>query len=284
MGIKPGGRLKGKCMLGIENGPKTENLTRPIGMCILKSGSLAVASTFEDKVKIFSNDGQFLKEVSSPKNFHRPSDMVTLHCGNFAVRDNTRVQVFKSDGSFEKVLLENKSRDKYFGLAQDDEGRLITLLETRSPASTYLIFIDLESGEVCKKVELGDPNANKRASKCRFLTHYAGNIYITDLGLNYIYILDPVTLSMKSFGSSGSNPGQFSDPAGLVVDVKGNMIIADSRNHRLCLYSNAGNYICTLDLSPEAKRPSGIVLDRENKELYVLFLHGRAAMVKYKLM
>ena len=98
---------------------------------------------------------------------------------------------------------------------------------------------------------------------------------LTIYNLNFIF---------KSFGSSGSNPGQFSDPAGLVVDIKGNMIIADSRNHRLCLFSYAGKFICTLDLNPEAKRPSGIVLDREQKELYVLFLHGSAAMVKYKLM
>lgn len=282
--IKPGGYLKGECMLSIDSGLKTENLNKSIGMCMLKNGSIAIASTFDDKVKIFSNDGRFIKEVNSPNSFVRPSDMVTLHCGNFAVRDNIRVQVFGSDGSFVKVLLQNKSKDQYYGLAQDDEGRLLTLIESRSPASTYLVFIDIESGEVCKKVELGDPNANKRASKCRFLTYYAGNIYITDLGLNYIYILDPVTLSMKSFGSTGSSPGQFSDPAGLVVDMKGNMIIADSRNHRLCLFSKYGQFICNLDLKPEARRPSGVVLDRENKELYVLLLHGKAAMIKYKLM
>jgi len=282
-GIKPGGRLKGDFVLSIENGTKQENLYKPIGMCILVDGRIAIASTFENKVKIFSNMGEFISEVISPHSFMKPSDMVTLNSGRFAVRDNTRVQVFESDGSFVKVLLEDESKDKYFGLAQDGEGRLITLLESRSPASTYLIFIDVENGEVCKKVELGDPNANKRASKCRFLTYYEGNIYITDLGLNYIYILDPITLRMKSFGSSGSDPGQFSDPAGLVVDLKGNMIIADSRNHRLCLFSKYGKFICNLHLKPEARRPSGVVLDRENKELYVLLLQGKSAMIKYKL-
>ena len=196
-GIKTGGHLKGEFVSSIQNGSKQENLYKPIGMCILGDGRIAIASTFENKVKIFSNKGEFISEVFSPHSFMKPSDMVTLNSGRFAVRDNTRVQVFESDGSFVKVLVEDESKDKYFGLAQDGEGRLITLLESRSPASTYLIFIDLENGEVCKKVELGDPNANKKASKCRFLTYYAGNIYITDLGLNYIYILDPITLSMK---------------------------------------------------------------------------------------
>ena len=63
----------------------------------------------------------------------------------------------------------------------------------------------------------------------------------------------------------------------------GNMVVADSRNHRLCLYSQEGKFLCKVKLSPETRRPSGVVLDTENRELYVLNLHGREAMTKYKI-
>ena len=89
--------------------------------------------------------------------------------------------------------------------------------------------------------------------------------------------------TLQVFGSTGSGLGQLSDPAGLVVDSVGNMIVADSKNHRLCLYDVEGKFNCNLSLSPEARRPSGVVLDKENKELYVLTLQGRVAMTKYKL-
>ena len=85
------------------------------------------------------------------------------------------------------------------------------------------------------------------------------------------------------FGVSGSGDGQFSDPAGLVVDRVGNMVVADSRNHRLCLYSQEGKFLCKVKLSPETRRPSGVVLDTENRELYILNLHGREAITKYKI-
>ena len=85
------------------------------------------------------------------------------------------------------------------------------------------------------------------------------------------------------FGCSGSGPGQLSDPAGLVVDSVGNMVVADSRNHRLCLFTQEGKFVCSLSLSPDTRRPSGVVLDIENRELYVLNLQGRDAMTKYKL-
>ena len=61
------------------------------------------------------------------------------------------------------------------------------------------------------------------------------------------------------------------------------MIVADSRNHRLCVFNMNGKFVCKVSLSPEARRPSGVVLDKETRELYVLTLQGRFAMTKYKL-
>ncbi len=40
-------------------------------------------------------------------------------------------------------------------------------------------------------------------------------------------------IGVRTFGGSGRNRGTFHDPAGIAVDNKGYMIIADSRNHKL---------------------------------------------------
>ena len=58
------------------NGPDC-SLHAPIGMCVLNTGEIVVASTFDDNVKMFSPDGKFLGLVF-PKGFKRPSDMVAL--------------------------------------------------------------------------------------------------------------------------------------------------------------------------------------------------------------
>ena len=88
---------------------------------------------------------------------------------------------------------------------------------------------------------------------------------------------------LQVFGCSGSEPGQLSDPAGLVVDGMGNMMVADSRNHRLCLFTQEGKFVCNVSLNPETRRPSGLVLDIGNRELYVLNLQGKDAMTKYRI-
>jgi len=282
--LAPGSGLTGLRMLSIEEGVKNESLHKPIGMCVLLDGNIAVASTFENKVKIFTSEGKYVTEVISPEPpFDRPSDMVTLHSGEFVVRDNTRVQVFSASGNFMKNMWQDKGHDKCYGLAQDKEGRLVTIMESKRPRKTDLLFFNLGTGELVKKIEMDDIIPNKPMSKCRFLTYQLGKLYITDLGLDCVYILDPMTVNTKVFGSSGSGPGELSDPAGLVVDTAGNIIVADSKNHRLCVFSSDGKFVCDVKLSPPTRRPSGVVLDKGTKDIFVLNLQGKLAMTKYRL-
>jgi len=282
--LAQGSGLTGLRMLSIEEGVKKESLHKPIGMCVLLDGNIAVASTFENKVKIFTSEGKYVTEVISPEPpFDRPSDMVTLHSGDFVVRDNTRVQVFSASGNFMKNMWQDRGHDKCYGLAQDMEGRLVTIMESKRPRKTDLLFFNLGTGELVKKIEMDDIIPNKPMSKCRFLTYQLGKLYITDLGLDCVYILDPMTVNTKVFGSSGSGPGELSDPAGLVVDTAGNIIVADSKNHRLCVFSSDGKFVCDVKLSPPTRRPSGVVLDKGSKDIFVLNLQGKLAMTKYRL-
>ena len=69
----------------------------------------------------------------------------------------------------------------------------------------------------------------------------------------------------------------------------GNMLIADSRNHRLCLHDFKGRFLtevkvvqefqkprsqpnAQVKLDPPPKRPSGLLLDQENGDIYILNL------------
>ena len=80
------------CLL---EGVGAADLHRPIGLCVLATGHLVVASTFENKVKMFGEDGRLVKVVVLPERpFHKPSDMVALQQGGFVVRDDQGLHLF----------------------------------------------------------------------------------------------------------------------------------------------------------------------------------------------
>ncbi len=54
-------------------------------------------------------------------------------------------------------------------------------------------------------------------------------------------IASPV--SMTSFGTSGSGPGQMLEPKGIAVDPSGNFWVVDRGNHRVMEYDRNGNYL-----------------------------------------
>ena len=132
----------------------------------------------------------------------------------------------------------------------DKTGQLVTINEKKETAwsrgkgkrdelkaadggagETNLLFFDVETGHLVKRMEMADIIKVMHRSKCRFLTSWQGKLLITDLGMDCVYTLDLDTNWVAVFGKTGS--GCFNDTAGLVVDSKGNWLMADSRNHRL---------------------------------------------------
>ena len=193
------GKLVGLKRFSLEaGGTKQDSVCKPIGMCLLQNKNIVVSSTFDDKVKMFSPAGKFLSLVSTLQApFTRPTDMVTLHSGQFVVRDDNKVMVFSSDGEYLRIIWQDKGPVKCYGLAQDKEDRLVTIMETKRPRRTDLLFFDLQTGKLTKKIEMEDIISDKTRSKCRFLTYQLDKLYITDLGLDCVYILDPATTNVK---------------------------------------------------------------------------------------
>ena len=217
------------------------DIDNPMGLCV-STENFFVASKGESRVLMFNCDGIFQKEVQNGRvGFNKPSDMVVLRNGIFALRCNSYVVTIDSQGRVIRTIWEGRGGMKCYGLAQEDAGDLVCLAETRD--QTCLKRFDPGNGKQKENIDITDIIRDRGRSMCRFLTYKNGKFYITDLGSDKIYIVDEKTGDARAFGRSGSGAGQFSDPAGLVVDHQGNMMVADSKNHRLCLFNNERKYI-----------------------------------------
>ena len=228
-------------VFSIKDGEGEGELRTPIGLCVLSNGTLVVSSTRGDQVKMFSSSGQIVRTLVLPNGgFSRPADMISLASGRFVVRDDHGLHEFALDGSFLRQVTAGQVErgTKCFGLAEDQLGRLVTVVESR--ASSALHFIDIEKDEMVLKTELVKDRS--AGSKCRFLSHAMGYLYVTDLGLNKIYKVDSKSGETR-MTIGGTSEASLNDPAGVGVDENGGLLVADSRNHKIRIFSADGRFL-----------------------------------------
>ncbi len=69
----------------------------------------------------------------------------------------------------------------------------------------------------------------------------AGNIYVADgYGNSRIAKFDKHGQFIKSWGSKGTDPGQFNTPHGIAIDAQGSVYVADSGNKRIQVFDGEG--------------------------------------------
>jgi len=85
-------------------------------------------------------------------------------------------------------------------------------------------------------------------------------------------VFDPVGKFIRRWGKTGSGPGELMRPAGLVCDSTGNIIVVDSGNDRLQVFSGDGKVLAQVGKSgngeAEFDQPWGITLDKDGN-IYV---------------
>jgi len=276
---------------------KFDKNAKPIGILIQPmSKNIVIALTRLDEVDVYSPNFEKIRTLEPERPFKRPSDMTPLAKDEFAVRDSSGINVFKANGDFLKSL-DNPKFGLLFGLAYDPGQDHILTINTNGmknsrdnfskPGESDILVLDKETGQVVKKIELSGIIKDMARSKCRFLHFDGRKFFIVDLGLNCIYEMTLSSNKVRTFGMEGKKEGQFFDPAGLVTDDMGNLIVNDAGNDRLQVYNSSLEFIGILKIKDkvgDAKicRPSGLTLDKDQNCLYILNLRS-STMVKSKI-
>ena len=84
------------------------------------------------------------------------------------------------------------------------------------------------------------------------------------------------------YGRRGRNKLEFRDPSGIAVDDVGNMLVVDSRNHRLQLVSEDMEYLGVVRTDTPLTRPGKVHLDTVNKQILVTNQLSKT-LVRYQL-
>ena len=101
-------------------------------------------------------------------------------------------------------------------------------------------------------------------NRCTHSTETAnGDIYVSDgYGNARIHRFSSTGVLLKSWGESGSGPGQFNLPHNICSDDDNRIYVADRENHRIQIFDGEGAY---LDQWNNLHRPCAIILDEQRR-------------------
>ncbi|KAK9873231.1 hypothetical protein WA026_021723 [Henosepilachna vigintioctopunctata] len=216
-----------------QTGARLGDLYRPAGVTVNKAGNIVVADKDNHRIQIFTISGEAIRAFG--RQGSRPGELhypYSVHC-------NAKEEILVSD-----------SKNQRIQLFQED-GVLLRIFKFGIRLNPYVKLCDTPR-DVCFT-----PTENVLVSD--FETHAI-------LRFNSSLNQPPF-----SFGSEGTAIGQFQRPQGIACDDAGNVVIADSKNHRIILKNSSGDFECIFSGTggEDLNRPCGICITPKGRLIVV---------------
>ena len=167
---------------------------------------------------------------------------------------------------------------RYHGLTEGTDGDIYTL------QGMQVVQFTFKHGRysIKEKIKLSIIEEFEKwliLSRLRNLLFSDGKLYITDSGLHKLLIVDMRTGHQTALGYMGEGIGQFKNPAGIISDNAGNLLLADQGNNRILVCNSFGNWIkIGAHMEENLEQPCGINLHGDD-----VMVACRGGVVRYQL-
>ena len=218
-------------------GSQAGQLLRPIGLAVSLDGRLAVSEEGNNRISLFTLDGDFLGTLAATGEnalLERPGGLRFGADGDLYVADtwNYRIQVLGTEGE----SLSAWGEPGLYGLGADT----LPVTGLWGPRD---LALDAD-----------------------------GQVYVADTGNKRIRVYSAQGAWQRDIGSGGSGPGQLDEPSGLALHPDGRLFIADTWNRRISVFDSDGSFQHLIPLSAwygeQGNRPY-LALDVARDLLYV---------------
>ena len=99
-------------------------------------------------------------------------------------------------------------------------------------------------------------------------------VCVTDINMHSVAVFTPGGQKLRSFGTYGSDLGQFNHPCGLTLDGEGNFLVADCWNHRIQKFTAQGQFLAAVGAKGSGPSqfcyPTDIAFNTSNTKYYIV--------------
>jgi len=208
---------------------------RPTGLTIDANDNIVTTNYASHQVKVFEQTGDVAQTIGG---FLYPYDIAVDSNGNHFVTDSNHYEVDVYDSSY-VYLFSFGSQGAGVGQFQSTDGPLKITVDDNDA-----IYVGDPSNARVQKFITDVPN-NSATSVQSFNTNRAnasvvdseGNVYIASDFDNHVEIFDSSGVLLTQFGSTGTGPGQLSNPTGITLGSQNEIIVSDGYNDRIQVFT-----------------------------------------------
>ncbi len=188
--------------IGEQEGPG--QLLKPLGIDIDKKGNLYVADVSDKNIKVYSENGDFLRSLNQRSLFDRPTGVAISPDGN-------TLYVIDSGG----------------------------ISSTRH----HLHIFDAHTFELKRTVGKRGTDEGDFNLPIQVTTTPEGLVYVVDGGNFRVQVFSAEGDFISTFGSVGRRSGNFSRPKGIAADSDNNIYVSDSAFGNFQIFSSTGQLL-----------------------------------------
>lgn len=278
--------LKSKSIAKSSSRGDQKCLRDPHSVALVPSlGVLLVSEPSFNRIGVYSpSDFQFIQWMqTSGKPFKNPSHMLCHEDWLFII-EYDRILFYSLKDSL--CVQKGNLKGYFHGLACSPSGDLFSIQET--PANTLLVTI--RNQKIVQDIVMKRNKPRAVQDETMYLGYTDNHVFVVDSNNHRLFKVNLRSGLVSQTGYLGSNLGQFNNPTGVMVDEEEALLVADSRNNRLNVFSKDLKMVKIMEQTDVPySNPQHILRSGASKYVFVVYSGGNdqdsqdTAVVKFKL-
>ena len=212
-----------------------------------KTGNIAVADHLNERVQVFDENLKYLRtigggtrsqtgaavKIGRPTSvaFLRNGDMIFIHLDD---KKREKMSVITDDGQFIEQFSKHLMNPQSVFVKIDDDGHVIVC----DPGDLKIKVLSSDGAELLQSFSATDGNTFPG-----YVFYHHDMFFVSYPEVHYVKVFNKEGVFLYNIGSEGYGKGQLKQPLGLVIDAFDNLIVCDSRNRRIQMFTLDGKFL-----------------------------------------